>query len=217
MSFKKGLVQVPQSQQNAAKVNNVQITHNVAGRQVQTKRADASRIVQPGQTQQPVQRPVLKESVQPVRGLLVDASGRPLRGLSQSTVAARDEANQTATERCTRCGQMRTRAQMKTIIPNAEQPNNPLVICDECTKTAYKDPRNTQERWKPEVPTIRFDRERGQPYDARRAGVSISDLVNKDTYHNEREVDGTKKAQLAQQSGPWSGAGPVGRTTRSKR
>ena len=204
MAIRKGLVQPPP--QNAKPLQ--PITHNVQGRQV-VKTREPSRIITPNESQ-PVARPKLRESVQPVRGIIVDASGRPLRGLSKATMDAHREVNEALTEKCPRCGEMRTRAQMKTIIPNAERPSNPLVICISCVETSYKDPRNEGDRWRPQVPAVRFDRERGQPYNAHRAGVSIADLVTKDTYHNERDVEAKYRPDNLAGEGRWSGGGRAG-------
>jgi hypothetical protein len=130
-----------------------------------------------------------------VRGLVVDATGKPLRGLSQATIDAHKAQTEDCTELCTRCGEMRPPAQMQTLVHNAENPGNPLRVCKvECVPVTYKNPYDDREKWKPQVPLVRFDRERGSPYNAREAGVTISDLVTKDAYHNEKEVDPQFKA-----------------------
>lgn len=189
-----------------------------------------ARVIAPRQLEQPRRneppRVVTRESAQPVtphvRGLLVGIDGKPMRGLSQATLDAHKTQTEDATELCTRCGQMRPPAQMKTVVANALMSDNPVRICVvECTQATYKDPHQTTDNWKPSVPGVRFDRERGQPYDAKRAGVGIKDLVTKDTYHKESEVDPeimqkTKRGVVG--LGQWSGAsGRVGHLPRRRK
>lgn len=114
-------------------------------------------------------------------------------------------------------------AQMMTVVKNAYNSNNPLRLCNtpdvpgqppSCTKLAYKDPYKVEARqiepWRPSIPAVRFDRETAAPYDARQRGVSISDLVTKDTYHNERDVESRYKQDVLVGEGRWSGGGRTG-------
>lgn len=196
------------------------------GRQVQTVR-DTS-IVMPGQTvQQPHARiigarPEAQHPV-PVRGLLVDGSGKPLRGLSQTTIDAHKAHAETASEQCTNCGRMVPPAQMKTIINNAYNSNNPLRLCDmppqpgeqpSCASLAYKDPHRAEAKqiqpWRPSIPAVRFDRETAAPYDPQKRGVTISELTKRDTYHDERSVPSQYRTDTLASEGQWSGGGKAG-------
>lgn len=150
------------------------------------------------------------ERAPPVRGLLVGTDGRMLKGLSQATVAAHQAHTENASELCTNCGEQRTPSQMKTIIANAYNSNNPLRICQDCAKLAYKNPHDESQKWRPAVPQVRFDRDRGKPYDAQAAGVTLKDLVTKDTYHRERDVAPELRGEHAPSEGVWSGGGRAG-------
>jgi len=215
--FRKGMVQQPPQapQQQVGK------TATVIGRQLpkrensQGNTQERSRIITNDRINA---RPggsgiTARFETQHVRGLIVDGTGRPLRGLSQATIEAHKAHTEDATEQCTRCGKMRPPAQMKNVIPNAENPNNPLRVCiTECVPLTYKNPYDDREKWQPQVPAVRFDRERGTPYDAVQAGVTIKDLVTKDAYHNEKEVDPEFRQDHLYGEGNWSGGGRAGRT-----
>lgn len=199
MAIHKGLVQQPPQEQSAGSS-----PATVRGRVLETR----SRIVTSATPEAMPSRLVTPQNARhepPVRGLLVDGSGKPLRGLSKATVEAHQAHTATASELCTNCGEMRTPAQMKTVVGNAYNSNNPLRICQACAALAYKDPHNQSERWQPSVPRVRFDRETAAPYDAHERGVRISDLVTKDTYHNEREVAPEYRADTLANEGRWSG------------
>lgn len=203
----------------------------VVGRQVQVRQPT---IVTPSQTTpQPSARiiahPQTTQEPQHVRGLLVDGTGRPLRGLSKATIQAHQAHTENATEQCQNCGRMVPPAQMKTVIPNAYNSNNPLRLCNtpdtpgqppSCVKLAYKDPHAVEARqlepWRPSIPAVRFDRETAAPYDARQRGVQISDLVTRDTYHNEREVESKYKTDVLVGEGRWSGGGRAGHQVTSE-
>lgn len=186
-TFRRGLVQQPPQ----APSKDVGKTATVVGRQLPKKpepppQPERSRII----TEDKPRGVNVQFQTQHVRGLIVDGSGKPIRGLSPGTIAAHKAQTEDCTELCTRCGEMRPPAQMKTVVGNAENPNNPVRICAiECIPVAFKNPFDDRQKWQPSVPSVRFDRERGSPYDARAAGVSIRDLVTKDTYHNEKEVE----------------------------
>lgn len=184
--------------------------HNIRARIIEPKPAtpEPSRIVDPNARPQP-----------PIRGAIVDAGGKKLiRGLSQATVQAHQAYTETASEQCRNCGEFKPPAEFQTPVKNAYNPNNPLRICNACAKLAYKDPYQVEAKridpWKPFVPQIRFDRERGVPYDARAAGLSIGDLVNdngnRDAYHKERDVAPEFRVEQAPRYGQWSGAGRTG-------
>lgn len=204
--MRKGLVQ-PQAQPQTAKPT----THNIRARIVPTKpepppQRERSMIVSPNEAPQ-----------QHVRGTILDAGGKRLiRGLSQATVQAYRDHNENATEQCKNCGEFKPPAAFQTPVKNAYNPDNPLRICDSCAGLAYKDPFKVEAKqiapWSPQVPAIRFDRNRGKPYDARAAGLSIRDLVNdsSDTYHREREVAPEYLAEQAPRYGQWSGGGRTG-------
>jgi len=170
----------------------------------------------PQRITQPVEQPPSR-----VRGLLVDGTGRPLRGLSQATIEAHKAHAETESELCTNCGKMRTPAQMRTVINNAYNSNNPLRICDvpgdptSCAQLAYKDPHKVEAKqldgWRPSIPSVRFDRETAAPYDARERGVTLKDLTTRDTYHSEREVDAKYRPDALVGEGRWSGGGRTGR------
>ncbi len=220
MSFKRGIGSPPPSAPPPTPAR-------IVGRPVQTIRPS---IVTPSQTTpQPqarvVARPDLAPQEQPqhVRGLLVDGTGRPLRGLSQATIQAHKAQTEDATEQCMNCGKLVPPAQMKTIVTNAYNSNNPLRLCDtpdtpgqppSCVKLAYKDPYKVEARriepWRPSIPQVRFDRETAAPYNAHERGVSISELVTKDTYHNEREVPSHLRPDTLIGEGQWSGGGRAG-------
>lgn len=194
---------------------NVHLPSSVRGRVV------ARPVAAPEPQRQPArvitnERPTLREA--PVRGLIVDAGGKPLRGLSQHTIEAHKAHTEDATELCGgSCGQLHPPAQMKTVVGNAYNSNNPLRLCESCAKLAYKNPYNQDERWQPSVPKVRFDRETGATYDAHKRGVSISELVTRDTYHRESEVEDKYKAEHAPREGQWSGGGRVGHAVRGRR
>ena len=183
--------------------------HAVIGRQVAKSSPpepvrQASRIIQNSDRNSSV-RAVFQDPP-PLRGLLVDATGKPLRGLSQATIKAHQDHTENATELCTRCGEMRPPAAMKQVTGNAENPNNALRVCKiECTPQMYKNPYADNERWQASVPAVRFDRETGQPYNAHSNRVNLSDLVNKDTYHREQDVDADKRQIADHGAGQWSG------------
>lgn len=183
--------------------------HHVIGRSITPKAApppEPSRIIQDTRMDR---RPSLRE--QPIRGMLTDATGKPLRGLSQTTIAAHQAHTEAATEQCTRCGEMRPPAQMRTLIANAENPNNPLRAClTECVPVTYKSPYQDKDKWQPQVPSVRFDRDRGSPYNARERGVTLGDLVTKDTYHKESEVEAHQRPDVLVGEGRWSGGGKAG-------
>jgi hypothetical protein len=159
---------------------------------------------------------------QPVRGLLVDGTGKPLRGLSRATIEAHQAHTENATELCPNCGRYFPPSHMKTVVANAYNGNNPLRLCNappkpgepkSCTQLAYKDPYHEGgEKWQPSIPGIRFDRRTAAPYDARQAGVTISDLVSRDTYHRESEVGSEYQAERPINERQWSGGGRAGHT-----
>lgn len=197
MSMKRGVFQQPPQQQATTGT-----PQPIRARVVETK----SRIVTSEPPPQPSRLITQTERREPaVRGLLVDGTGRPIRGLSQATIAAHTAHTETASEQCTNCGEMRTPAQMQTIINNAYNSNNPLRICQGCSALAYKNPHDASAQWRPAVPSVRFDRRTAAPFDARKQGMRISDLVTKDTYHNEREVEPQFRADTLQDEGRWSG------------
>lgn len=212
MSIRKGLAQPPSAQQPAPSSQ----THQVVGRPVTRREAPA--VIAPQEPPRRVlERPTLRGEPA-VRGLLVDAAGKPLRGLSQATLDAHKAQTEDCTELCTRCGQMRPPAQMRTVVPNAERPNNVVRICAvECVPVAFKDPYQDKDRWQPQVPAVRFDRERGQPYNARQAGVSLKDLVTGDTYHNEKEVDASLRRDADYGAGTRQQNGRVGHAVTGRR
>lgn len=204
MSFKRGLTQTQTPSSTPA------ATPRIVGKTL-TRQPEV--IVTPQQQAAPsriITRQEAGPQPQPVRGLLVDNSGRPLVGLSRATIEAHKAHTETASELCRNCGELRAPAQMKTIIPNAYNANNPLRICEICAKLAYKDPHKTDEKWTPSIPSVRFDRETAAPYDARARGVTIGELVTKDTYHNEREVDSKYRTDVLIGEGKWSGGGRAG-------
>lgn len=223
-SFKRGMTPA------AAPPPQTSTTHNVVGRTI-------ARPAQPVQTRSPIittstpqQREPSRiivhpapEAPQHVRGMVVGNDGKPIRGLSQATIQAHKAQTEDATEQCQNCGRWVPPAHMKTIIPNAYNSNNPLKLCNaphvqgqqpSCASLAYKDPKAADakqiEGWKPSIPAVRFDRDTAAPYDARQRGVSISDLVHKDTYHSEREVDSRYKQDHLIGEGNWSGGGRAG-------
>lgn len=178
------------------------------GRQVSVRQTTiaTSTAPQPSRiiTQQPQHEP-------PVRGLLVDATGKPLRGLSKATIEAHKAHTENATEPCGgTCGGTYPPAEMTTVVGNAYNASNPLKLCKGCAALAYKNPTNEADKWKPSVPRVRFDRETAAPYDAHERGVSIKELVTKDTYHNEREVEAHYKQDTLVGEGRWSGGGRAG-------
>lgn len=217
MSFKRGIQQPTQPQTAAPKPQ-------VLGRQVTTIRSTT--IVAPNHTPAtPNARVIERPNVAPqpqehVRGLLVDGTGRPLRGLSKSTIEAHQAHTESATELCMNCGKMVPPAHMKTVVANAYNSNNPLRLCDtpndpmSCVKLAYKDPHKVEARqmqpWKPSIPQVRFDRETAAPYNAHERGVSLKDLTTRDTYHNEREVPSQYKTDVLPGEGVWSGGKKAG-------
>lgn len=225
MTFKRGIV-VPTPQAEAPKPQ-------VIGRQLSVRQTT---IVSPSQTtSQPQGRVIARPELgsqrpgEYVRGLLVDGTGKPLRGLSQATIQAHKAQTEDATEQCMNCGKMVPPAQMKTVIANAYNSNNPLRLCNtpdvpgeppSCVKLAYKDPHKVEARqiepWRPSIPAVRFDRETAAPYDARERGVSISELVTRDTYHNEREVESKYKTDVLVGEGRWSGGGRAGHQVTSE-
>jgi hypothetical protein len=163
-------------------------------------------------------RIITDERAQPaVRGVILDAGGRKLiKGLSPATIQAHQAHTETASEQCKNCGDFKPPADFQTPVKNAYDPNNPLRICNACALLAYKDPFKVEAKqiagWKPSIPSVRFDRTRGNPYDARAAGVSIGDLVSDtgDTYHKERDVAPEFRAEQVPNYGQWSGGGRAG-------
>ncbi len=213
MSFKRGL-QTPTAPAAPAPVA------KVVGRTAQSIRQTT--IVAPNQPAPPqnvITRPQLKPEAA-VRGLLVDGTGKPLRGLSQQTLDAHKAHTENATELCTNCGKMVPPAHMKTVVANAYNSNNPLRLCDtpndptSCVKLAYKDPHKVEARqmapWKPSIPQVRFDRETAAPYNAHERGVTLRELTTRDTYHKEREVPSQYRTDVLIGEGTWSGGGKAG-------
>jgi len=147
---------------------------------------------------------------QAIRGVIVDTGGKIIRGLSQATIAAHHDHTQTASERCKTCGEMRPPAEMQTVVGNAYNASNPLRICKICAGFSYKDPRDRSQEWRPQMPSVRFDRERANPYDPRTRGVSMKDLVTRDTYHRENEVSAEFKIDSAPNEGQWFGGARTG-------
>ena len=206
MTIRKGVTPMSTTSTSGGGQSNTVQPHTVVGRQVTRREAPA---------QAPQQREERRSMIihpnpnvqQAVRRLVVGLAGKPIRGLSQATVDAHKAYNEAATEQCTRCGEMRPPADMKTVIANAEQPNNPLRICkSECIPVSYKNPFDDRERWKPSVPAIRFDRDSGAAYSTAERGTTINDLITKDSYHKEREVAAEFKTEHVQGEGHWSGA-----------
>lgn len=214
MAIRRGVIPVTSQPGNHNNPHAVK-THEVRGRQV-TKRADPA---PPPQAPREERRILLhgNEQSTAVRGMIVGVDMKPIKGLSKATLEAHHAYAEAATEQCQRCGQMRPPAAMRTVIANAEQPNNPLRICiTECMGVAYKNPYDSREAWKPSVPQVRFDRDRGQPYDPRERGMSISDLITKDTYHKESEVD-PEMRKMSADRGTWSGqSGRIGHTPKRR-
>lgn len=209
MTFRKGIV--PQASQAAP----AKQTSSVLAQRARTVPTRHESPIIQNQHQHAPQRVISvgRTEHQPtVRGVVVGTDGKLIRGLSQATVAAHQAHNDTQSEQCRNCGEFRTPAQMQNVIGNAYNPNNPLRMCKSCSELAYKDPRNASEQWKPSVPAIRFDRARGNPYDAHKAGIRMIDLVKdaSDTYHREREVDPEFRVTDAARMGQWSGGGVVG-------
>lgn len=198
--FRKGIVRqeivTPKSQAPTAHIPRARI---VTPRASEPPQQQQSLIVMPGQSRQPA-----------VRGVLVDTRGKIHRGLSQATLQAHQAHTADATEMCKNCGEMKTPAEMGTVVGNAYNPNNPLRMCLTCKGLSYKDPNDPNVRWQPKIPQIRFNRDRGSPYDAHQAGITMKDLTNRDTYHKEREVDPELRITEAPRVGQWSGGARAG-------
>lgn len=207
MSFRKGIV--PQQQ-----IQDVKPT-------IPTARTIQPKIItrdQKPSAHRPIQSRITTDDLSsktPVRGMLVGSDGKFLKGLSQATVEAHKAHTETASEQCRNCGDFKTPAQMITTVANAYNANNPLRICNECAQRAYKDPRNEKDKWQPKIPEIRFDRERANPYFARDRGITMVDLVNRDTYHEERDVAPQFRVNNAERAGQWSGGGRAGHVVTS--
>lgn len=211
MAFRKG-IQVPTAPN--AQLQRDQMPQNVRGRVMPSTIAlREAQIAEAAQPRRVLDRPnmVFTES-QHVRGLVVDQAGRPIVGLSKATIQAHQAHTENATELCTRCGEYRPPVQMKTVIANAYNSNNPLRVCKvECLPLTYRDPSpNSKERWRPEIPAVRFDRNSGKMYNAREAGVQLRDLVTRDTYHKESEVAPELRPDHLAGEGKWSGGGRTG-------
>jgi hypothetical protein len=212
--MRRGIVQQPQQQ-----TSNDVPTHNVVGRQLKQptqQEREYSRLTPPV-----VNAPLITSATQrtqsgAVRGLMVGTDGRPLRGLSHATIQAHKAQTEDCTELCERCGQLRPPAEMVTTVTNVVKSDRPQRICKvECTKLVYKDPGSDQDRWQPSVPLVRFDRERGTPYNAQAQGVTIAELVNKDTYRSEQESDSRPYVSVTSVDavngyGKWSGGNKAG-------
>lgn len=226
MSFKRGMTPVAAPQQGAQHRSS-----QVIGRPVTTRSSIVTTSAPQAQPSRVITSPQLVFAPEPthVRGLLVDGVGKPLRGLSQATIQAHRAQTEDATEQCSNCGKLVPPAQMKTVVTNAYNSSNPLRLCDtpdapgqppSCVKLAYKDPYKVEARqiepWRPSVPAVRFDRETAAPYNARERGVSIGDLVTKDTYHNEREVEAKYRPDALMGEGRWSGGGRAGHAVTSE-
>lgn len=217
MTFKRGIspaaapaASEPQARIVGRQLQTVRQTQIVTPQQAQTVPAPNARIIaQPAEAPPP----------QHVRGLLVGGDGKPLIGLSQATIQAHKAQTEDATETCYNCGRLCPPAHMKTVVTNAYNSSNPLRLCNmppkpgeppSCTQLAYKDPYAMKDNWRPSIPVVRFDRETAAPYEARKRGVTIGDLVNRDTYHNEREVESKFVQDGLAGEGRWSGGGRAG-------
>lgn len=211
MSFKRGIT--PPAQPAAATVT---ATPSRVGRQLERPAAPPPQIIT--SSRDASFRPRLKEPTNVVRGVLVDTSGKMLKGLSQSTIAAQKAHAEDCTQQCTRCGEMRAPADMEKLVSNSARGSNEVWACKTlCKPETYRNPYSSDERWQPKIPGIRFDREDGRPYDARQAGVTMSDLINRDAYHSEREVPSEFVQNAPSRHGQWSGGGNVGRRARGAR
>jgi hypothetical protein len=202
VSFKKGLVQPPPAAPATGVVKPLDTSNQRIGKSLAPK-------PQPAQPPKPEPKPLLfgadnrplnVDVEPPRRGLIQTSAGQPVRGLQPQTIKDGEKARTPAANtQCTSCQEWFPLNETKTVVANAERSSNPLVLCVKCQQRNYRDPKryaptDSRSDWKPSVPDVRFDREHGRPYNAKKAGVSLGDLLNRDTYHRP-EDDPTRRRE----------------------